>query len=124
MPSAVAGEVGVPSTRAAGTSTPSSSAATTASAKLQLPQTETDNHLSFSLKWADKKVASYRASFSYGKDQAVRAEIPAIFAAALGAPTGGKKNDKDEWTYNFAGPNGTKVELRDLGKMWSLGVEK
>ncbi len=95
-----------------------------ASAKLQLPQTETDNHLSFSLKWADKKVASYRASFSYGKDQAVRAEIPAIFAAALGAPTGGKKNDKDEWTYNFAGPNGTKVELRDLGKMWSVGVEK
>ena len=47
-----------------------------------------------------------------------------LIAAALGAPTGGKKNDEDEWTYNFAGPNGTKVELRDLGKMWSVGVEK
>jgi hypothetical protein len=91
-----------------------------ASAKLKLPQNETDNNLTISPKWKDKKVASYRTSFSYGTDQAVKAEIPALFAAALGAPTGGKKNDEGEWTYNFAGPGGTLVELRDIGKSWSL----
>jgi len=95
-----------------------------ASAKLKLPQPETNNNLTISLKWADKKVASYRASFGYGKDMNVKAEIPALFAAALGAPTGGKQNDEKEWTYDFAGPNGLKVELRDRGESWSLEVSK
>lgn len=95
-----------------------------ASAKLALPQPETNNNLTISLEWADKKVKSYGTSFGYGKDQAVKAEIPAVFAAALGAPTSGTKNDDNEWTYNFAGPGGIKVELRDMGESWGLEVTK
>lgn len=95
-----------------------------ASISLKLPPPETNNNLTIRLEWADKKVKSYRASFGFETDQAVRAEIPAVFAAALGAPTSGTKNDENEWTYNFAGPGGTKVELRDIGKSWSLEVSK
>lgn len=96
-----------------------------ASAKLKLPQSETSNNLTFRLEWADdKKVKSYGTSFSYEKDQAIKAEIPALFAAALGQPTSGTKSDDNEWTYNFAGPGGTKVELRDTGRSWSLEVAK
>ena len=95
-----------------------------ASAKLKLPQSETSNNLTIRLEWADKKVKSYGTSFGFGKDAAVKAEIPAIFAAALGAPTSGTKTDEGKWTYNFAGPGGTKVELRDIGESWSLEVSK
>lgn len=95
-----------------------------ASAKLALPQPETNNNLTMSLEWADKKVKSYGTSLSYDKDQAIRAEIPAVVAAALGAPTSGTKNDDNEWTYNFAGPGGTKLELRDTGSSWSFEVSK
>ena len=95
-----------------------------AKAELVLPQSETSSNLTFSLDWTDKKVSGYGTSFSFGKDQAIKAEIPAIFAAALGAPTGGTKDDENEWTYNFAGPGGTKVELRDIGASWSLEVTK
>lgn len=95
-----------------------------ASAKLKLPQPETDNNLTFSLEWADKKVKSYGNSVEYGKDQALRTEIPAVIAAALGAPTDGTKDDKGQWTYNFAGPGGTKIELRDTGDRWRFEVTK
>lgn len=95
-----------------------------ASVKLKLPQPETNNNLTIRLEWADKKVKSYGTSFGYEKDPAVRTEIPAVVAAALGAPTSGTKNDDGEWTYNFAGPNGTKIELRDTGRSWSFEVSK
>ena len=40
------------------------------------------------------------------------------------APTDGAKNDDGKWKYHFAGPNGTKIELRDIGESWSLDVTK
>lgn len=97
-----------------------------ASIKLVLPAAETESSVNFSLEWTDdKKVKSFDTSFSYQEDdKAIRAEIPAVVAAALGQPTSGTKNDEGEWTYNFAGPNGTKVQLRDLGRMWNLAVSK
>lgn len=95
-----------------------------ASAKLKLPQSETRSHLTFSLDWKDKKVSGYGTSLSYGKDTAVKAEIPAIFAAALGAPTEATQASDGDWTYIFAGPNGTKVKLRNLSDSWSLDVTK
>ncbi len=95
-----------------------------ASAKLAYPQPETWSNLTFSLDWKDKKVSGYGTTLHYGKDTAVQAEIPALFAAAFGAPTDGTKNDEGEWKYHFAGPNGTKIELRDIGESWSLDVTK
>jgi len=95
-----------------------------ASAKLKLPQPETNNNLTLSLKWADKKVKSYGTLFGYEKDAAVKAEIPAVIAAALGAPTGGEQDSEGKWTYNFAGPGGVKVELRDTGSNWSFTASK
>lgn len=95
-----------------------------ASAKLAYPQPETWSNLTFSLDWKDKKVSGYGTTLHYGKDAAVQAEIPALFAAAFGAPTDGAKNDDGKWKYHFAGPNGTKIELRDIGESWSLDVTK
>jgi hypothetical protein len=95
-----------------------------ASAKLKLPRPETNNNLTISLEWADDKVKSYRTSLGFGKDQAAKAEMLAVIAAALGAPTSGSVDSQDKWTYNFAGPNGKKLELRDTGESWSFEVSK
>jgi hypothetical protein len=93
-------------------------------AMLQMPESETnDYHTLVQPDWEGGKVASYTMLLPFGKDQELKAEILATVAAALGAPTGAKK-DGDKWEYTFAGPNGTIVEMgmSILEEDWNMRI--
>jgi len=93
-------------------------------AMLQLPETETNvYHTLVQPDWNGGKVESYAVLLPFGKDPALKQEILATVAAALGAPTGAKKDDAN-WEYTFAGPNGTIVEMgmSTLDEDWSMRV--
>ena len=93
-------------------------------AMLKLPETETNlYHTLVQPDWEGGKVVTYSILFPFGKDQALKAEILATVAAALGAPTGAKK-ELDKWQYTFAGPNGTVVTMgmSILDEDWSMRV--
>jgi len=94
------------------------------SAMLKMPEAETnDYHTLVQPDWDGGKIASYSMLFPFGKDMELKAEILATVAAALGAPTGAKK-ERDQWAYTFAGPNNTVVEMSMsiLDEDWSLKV--
>jgi hypothetical protein len=93
-------------------------------AMLQLPETETNvYHSLVQPDWENGKVASWTLLLPFGKDKALKQELLAIVAAALGKPVTAKK-DGEDWEYTFAGPNNTIVEMgmSTLAEDWNLRV--
>jgi len=94
------------------------------SANLTLPQLETNEfHTLVQPDYKAGKVLAYSFLLSFGKDQALKQELLAVVAAALGKPTSTTKDDAN-WKYTFAGPNGTVVaaSMSTLAEDWSLEV--
>ncbi len=93
-------------------------------AMLELPETETNvYHSLVQPDWDGGKVASWTMLLPFGKDKAIKQELLATIAAALGDPVTSRK-DGSEWEYTFAGPNNTIVELgiSTLAEDWNLRV--
>lgn len=92
-------------------------------AMLQLPETETNSyHALVQPDWEGGKVVSYTLLLPFGKDPELKGEILATVAGVLGAPT--PKKDGDKWTYVFAGPNNTVVEMgmSILEEDWNMRI--
>ncbi len=93
-------------------------------AMLQLPETETNvYHSLVQPDWENGKVASWTLLLPFGKDKALKQELLAVVAEALGKPTKATK-DGESWEYTFAGPNGTVVEMgmSTLDEDWNMRV--
>jgi hypothetical protein len=94
-------------------------------ATLEYPAFEASSDGTVTLEWEGDKVASYRASFQHGKNPTIKAEIPAVVAQVLGAPTSGEQSTYDQaWTYVFTGKGGEKIELRESSDWWMFEVSR